>query len=80
MSEARCVQTLSDITKENINGNIHMQTAPTPSLPEVVTTRTYDNITYTIKSTTSPAATQTLHAKLEASISRELAREIAKIT
>jgi len=76
MSETR---TLNTITNENIIQDVHKQDPQKPS-PEVVTTRTYDNITYTIKSTTSPAATQTLHAKLEASISREIAREIAKIT
>ena len=79
MSEIGKAQTLSTITNENITQGVRKQESQKPS-PEVVTIRTYDSITYTIKSTTSKAATQTLHAKLEASISRELAREIAKIT
>jgi len=44
--------------------------------PEIITKRTIDNITYTIKSRSSENATQTLKNKLEACI----ARDIAKIT
>ena|GEM_PF-1935228 len=42
----------------------------------VITKRTIDNITYTIKSRSSEDATQTLKDKLEACI----ARDIAKLT
>jgi len=49
---------------EEIEENVH------------ISCRTIDNITYTIKSSSSESATQTLKNKLEACI----ARDIAKIT
>ena len=41
---------------------------------EFVSTRTVDNITYTVISSNSETATQTLKAKLEAAIGREIAQ------
>jgi len=42
------------------------------------THRTIDKITYTIIASTSPTATQTLQQKLEAMISRDIAKLAAK--
>jgi len=55
---------------------VHSFQAPS----EVVSTHTIDNITYTIISSSSPTATQTLQSKLGASIGRDIAHEIARIT
>jgi len=80
MSDTRCVQALSDITNENINEDVHIKIALISGITEVVTKQTIDNITYTIRSRSCETATQSLHNKLDASIARDIAREIAQIT
>jgi hypothetical protein len=54
--------TQSTSVAKEIKSNVH------------TTKRTIDNITYTIKSRLSDSATQTLKDKLEASISRDIAK------